>query len=225
MTSLTKINQHFFFSADSKTRRVFWGFEQLSSTIAWRVMELLRHARNREFTWNYRQQRWSQSKQRKNVTYLIVEKKLKVECKTTFCKNLRDQCLGDFRVSRFNLQTCFHNSFITLTSSFFGLLIFFRWESKDRVQDRVRWPLLSLSKFLPTATLLHAWQKYLEGVNWKCLRVFHISSFCTNFCFPGRKPFVTYLLYLRGAFHYTEVKSCLCFDCECFRTFILQVTS
>jgi len=28
------------FIADSKTCRVFWGFEQLSSTIDWQVMEL-----------------------------------------------------------------------------------------------------------------------------------------------------------------------------------------
>jgi len=39
MTSLTKNpkpkTKHFFFSADLKTSRVFWGFEQLSSTNTW----------------------------------------------------------------------------------------------------------------------------------------------------------------------------------------------
>jgi len=45
MTSLTK-KQKIFFSADSKTWRVFTRFKQLSSTIAWWVMVLLRHAEN-----------------------------------------------------------------------------------------------------------------------------------------------------------------------------------
>jgi len=36
-------NQKFFFIANLKTRRVFWGFEQLSSTITWWVMQLPRH--------------------------------------------------------------------------------------------------------------------------------------------------------------------------------------
>ena len=33
-------NQNFFFIADLKTCRIFWGFEQLFSTINWQVMEL-----------------------------------------------------------------------------------------------------------------------------------------------------------------------------------------
>jgi len=42
MTSLTKNPkpQNFIFIADSKTWRVFWGFEQLSSTIDWQTLEL-----------------------------------------------------------------------------------------------------------------------------------------------------------------------------------------
>jgi len=37
-TKKTKLN--IFFIANQKTCQVFWGFEQLSSTIDWRVMEL-----------------------------------------------------------------------------------------------------------------------------------------------------------------------------------------
>jgi len=45
MTSLTKNlkPEIFFFIADLKTCWVLWWFEQLSITITWQVMQLLRH--------------------------------------------------------------------------------------------------------------------------------------------------------------------------------------
>jgi len=46
--------QKTFFIADSRTCQVFWGFEQLSSTITWQVMPLVKDNRKLlEIAWNY----------------------------------------------------------------------------------------------------------------------------------------------------------------------------
>jgi len=52
MTSLTKTRNpkpNIFYQCRLKDLPSLWGFEQLSSTTAWWVVELLRHARH--FTW------------------------------------------------------------------------------------------------------------------------------------------------------------------------------